>query len=125
MHRTSAIQVKEMVLAPPLAATMQNVTGQLAPTSRKTYTIDAKHFAQRPLHLNQVERIVKQRAQAVGIAMSPHGMRASFITLAFEGGADLALVQDGARHKDPRTTRRYQKRRNNLHKNAVDFVWIE
>src|SRR6266700_7502764 len=46
MHRTSAIQVKDMVLTPPLAATMQNVTGQLAPTSRKTYTIDAKHFAQ-------------------------------------------------------------------------------
>src|SRR5439155_214433 len=83
------------------------------------------HPQERPLHPNQVERIVKQRAQAVGIAMSPHGMRASFITLAFEGGADLALVQDGARHKDPRTTRRYQKRRDNLHKNAVDFVWIE
>ena len=310
MHRTPAIQVKEMVLAPPLAATMQNVAGQLAPTSHKTYTIDAKHFAQwmvdqelsltsldrdglvayrshlaetyaqstaarmwavarrlldeavqrgllpknpaegirafkagddesphralkreeakalldtidrstaigkrdyallmlllrtgirraeavaltigdlimdqgyhvaiirhgkgnkrglaklpvevrqviddylvaagrehvapeaplfvsfrkgdhpqeRPLHPNQVERIVKQHAHTVGIVMSPHGMRASFITLAFEGGADLALVQDGARHKDPRTTRRYQKRRNNLHKNAVDFVWIE
>lgn len=82
------------------------------------------HPQERPLHPNQVERIVKQRAQAVGIAMSPHGMRASFITLAFEGGADLALVQDGARHKDPRTTRRYQKRRDNLHKNAVDFVWV-
>jgi integrase/recombinase XerD len=52
-------------------------------------------------------------------------MRASFITLAFEGGVDLALVQDGAWHKDPRTTRRYQKRRNNLHKNAVDFVCLE
>ena len=82
------------------------------------------HPQEKPLHPNQVERIVKQRGQAVGIAMSPHGMRASFITLAFEGGADLALVQDGARHKDPRTTRRYQKRRENLHKNAVDFVWI-
>jgi integrase len=82
------------------------------------------HPQEKPLHPNQVERIVKQRAQAVGIAMSPHGMRASFITLAFEGGADLALVQDGARHKDPRITRRYQKRRENLHKNAVDFVWI-
>lgn len=82
------------------------------------------HPQARPLHPNQVERIVKQRTQAVGITMSPHGMRASFITLAFEGGADLALVQDGARHKDPRTTRRYQKRRENLHKNAVDFVWI-
>lgn len=82
------------------------------------------HPQERPLHPNQVERIVKQRAQAVGIAMSPHGMRASFITLAFEGGADLALVQDGARHKDPRTTRRYQKRRENLQKHAVDFVWL-
>src|SRR6266568_431996 len=46
MQRTLAIQVKDMVLTPPLTATMQNVTGQLAPTSRKTYTIDAKHFAQ-------------------------------------------------------------------------------
>lgn len=83
------------------------------------------HPQEKPLDLNQVERIVKQRAQAVGITMSPHGMQASFITLAFEGGADLTLVQDAARHKDPRTTRRYQKRRNNLHKNAVDFVWLE
>jgi len=82
------------------------------------------HPQERPLHPSQVERIVKQRAQAVGMVISPHGMRASFITLAFEGGADLALVQDGARHKDPRTTRRNQKRRENLHKNAVDFVWL-
>jgi len=67
---------------------------------------------ERPLHPNQVERIVKQHAQTVGIATSPHGMRASFITLDFEGGADLALAQDGAR-------------RDNLHKNAVDFVWLE
>jgi integrase/recombinase XerD len=68
---------------------------------------------------------VKQCAHAVGIVMSPHGMQASFIKLAFEGGADLAQVQDGARHKDPQNTRRYQKRRNNLHKNAIDFVRIE
>ena len=46
MHRVPAVQIKEMVLALPLAATMHNVAGQLAPTSRKTYTIDAKHFAQ-------------------------------------------------------------------------------
>jgi hypothetical protein len=39
---------------------------------------------ERLLHLNQVARIVKQRAHAVGITMSLHGMRASFITLAFE-----------------------------------------
>ncbi len=48
MHRTSAIQAKEMVLVLPLAATMQNVTGQLTSTSsnsRKIYVIDGKHFA--------------------------------------------------------------------------------
>jgi len=37
MQRTSAIQVKAIILTPPMAATMQNVAGQLAPTSRKTY----------------------------------------------------------------------------------------
>ena len=72
----------------------------------------------------QIERVVKARAKADGITNSPHHMRASFITLAFEGGADLALVQDAARHKDPRTTRRYQNKRISLHKNAADFVWI-
>jgi integrase/recombinase XerD len=82
------------------------------------------HPQEKPITGNQVERVVKAQAKAVGVTISPHGMRASFITLAFEGGADLALVQDAARHKDPRTTRRYQKRRNSLHKNAVDFVWI-
>jgi hypothetical protein len=80
------------------------------------------HPQEKPLYPNQVERIVKRRAQAVGTTMSPHGMRVSFITFAFEGGADLTLVQDAARYKDSRTTRCYQKHRNNLHNNAVDFV---
>ena len=60
MQRAPAIQVKAMVLTPPMAATMQNVAGQLAPTSRKTYTIDAKHFAQwlasRELSLSSLDR---------------------------------------------------------------------
>lgn len=60
MHRTSAIQVKAMILTPPIAETMQNVTGQLAPTSRKTSMIDAKHFAQwlagRELSLTELHR---------------------------------------------------------------------
>jgi integrase/recombinase XerD len=82
------------------------------------------HPQETPISGTLIERVVKQRAKTIGITVSPHGMRASFITFAFEGGADLTLVQDAARHKDPRTTRRYQKRRDTLHKNAVDFVWI-
>jgi integrase len=46
------------------------------------------HPQEKPLRPNQVERIVKLRAQAVGSTMSPHGMRASFITLVFEGGSN-------------------------------------
>src|SRR5690349_196632 len=45
MQRTPAIPVNVMILIPPMAATMHNVAGQLAPNLRKTYTIDAKHFA--------------------------------------------------------------------------------
>ncbi len=60
MQRTRAIQVKAMVLTPPMAATMQNIAGQLAPSSRKTYMIDAKHFAQwlagQDLSLNFLDR---------------------------------------------------------------------
>ena len=82
------------------------------------------HPQEMPVSGTLIERVVKERAKAIGVTMSPHGMRVSFITLAFEGGADLTLVQDAARHRDPRTTRRYQKRRESLHRNAVDFVWI-
>jgi integrase len=46
MQKTQAIQVNETVLDPTLSETMHNVAGQLTPTSRKTYTHDAKHFAQ-------------------------------------------------------------------------------
>jgi site-specific recombinase XerD len=45
MHRVQAIQVKDIVLDPPLSATIQHVAGQLAPPSRKAYTVNVKHFA--------------------------------------------------------------------------------
>src|SRR3984893_18102943 len=74
MHHTPAIQAKVMVLTPPMAATMQNVAEQLAPSSsHKTYTINAKHFAQwlasLDLSLNSLDRndLVAYRAHLVGI----------------------------------------------------------
>ena len=47
-----------------------------------------------------------------------------FHNLAFEGCADLTLVQDVACQKDLRIMRHYQQRRESLRKNAVDFIWI-
>ena len=69
-----------------------------------------------------IEGIVKDRATAVGIHLTPHGLRASFITLTLEGGAKLQQVQYAAGHADPRTTERYQKRKINLDDNAVDYL---
>lgn len=54
------------------------------------------------------------------IHLTPHGLRSTFATLAFEGGAHLQQVQFAMGHKDPRITEHYQKRKLNLDNNAVD-----
>lgn len=70
-----------------------------------------------------VYRTILQYAEEAGIdKLTPHGMRASFVTLSLEGGAKLEQVQVAARHKDPRTTERYWRRRNLLDDNAVDYI---
>jgi integrase len=53
---------------------------------------------------------------------TPHDLRATFITLALEGKAPLQAVQYAARHKDPRTTEHYQRRKFTLDDNAVDSI---
>ncbi len=69
-----------------------------------------------------LERLVKQAGAKIGMNLSPHCLRASFITLTSEGGARLEQVQYAARHADPRTTQRYRKRKVNLDDNAVDYL---
>ena len=71
-----------------------------------------------------IERIVSGYARSLGLDLTPHGLRASFITQALENGAKLEQVQYAAGHADPRTTERYQKRKLNLGSNAVDFIYI-
>jgi len=69
-----------------------------------------------------LERLVKQAGAKIGKDLSPHCLRASFITLTSEGGAQLEQVQYASRHADPRTTQRYRKRKVNLDDNAVDYL---
>lgn len=71
-----------------------------------------------------IERIVKKYAAQAGFELTPHGLRATFVTLALEGGAKLQQVQYAVGHADPRTTERYQKRKLNLDQNAVDFIFV-
>jgi integrase len=73
------------------------------------------------IDIKAIELVVKQLGMAIGVpTLTPHGLRATFITLAMEHGATLEQTQYAARHKDPRTTERYRKRKFNLDNNAVD-----
>lgn len=69
-----------------------------------------------------IERLVHTYGQRIGIKLSPHDLRATFITLAIEGGASLLQAQYAAGHSDPRTTERYHIRKLNLDDNAVDYI---
>jgi integrase len=79
----------------------------------------------RPVSDRSVYDVVARRVRAAGLDhLGPHGLRASFVTLALEGGAALHLVQRAAGHADPRTTERYWRRKDALDENAVDFIHL-
>jgi integrase len=79
---------------------------------------------ERRIDVKAIETLVKDLGRAIGIPdtapLTPHGLRATFITLALEKGATLEQTQYAARHKDARMTERYRKRKFNLDNNAVD-----
>jgi integrase/recombinase XerD len=86
---------------------------------RKGGHLPGKH----PLSDRAVYAIVERRLLAAGLErLGPHGLRATFVTLALEGGAPLHIVQRAAGHADPRTTERYWRRKDGLDDNAVDYV---
>jgi integrase/recombinase XerD len=68
-------------------------------------------------------KLVRRLARAAGIPswaqLSPHSLRHTAITLALDAGASLRDVQDYAGHRDPRTTRRYDRARDTLDRNAA------
>jgi integrase len=87
------------------------------PTLRPDET--GKKVEQR-IDVKAIESLVKDSGKKIGVAITPHDLRATFITLAMEHEATLEQTQYAARHKDPRTTERYRKRKLNLDNNAVD-----
>lgn len=74
-------------------------------------------------------RIVRRVAMAAGVdeRISPHSLRHTFVTLALEAGVPLHVVQDGAGHADPRTTRRYDRARHSLdgHSTYALTAWLD
>lgn len=70
------------------------------------------------LRQSQLWELIQRLAKAAGIEswarLSVHSLRHTGITLALDAGATLRDVQDYAGHRDPRTTRRYDRSRDNL-----------
>lgn len=54
--------------------------------------------------------------------LTPHDMRSTFATLAFEGGAQLHQVQYAMGHTNATTTQHYQRRKLDLDNNAADYI---
>jgi site-specific recombinase XerD len=76
-----------------------------------------------PIGVKAVERLVIREGKKLGgDVLTPHGLRATYVTLALEGGASLYQTQYAVGHSDPRTTERYQRRKLNLDDNASDYV---
>jgi integrase/recombinase XerD len=71
-----------------------------------------------------IARMVRKYASAIGLTRgySAHSMRATFITTALENGAQLEDVQKAAGHRDPSTTKLYDRRGYNPEKAASFFA---
>jgi integrase/recombinase XerD len=71
-----------------------------------------------------IDRVVRKYAGKRGLdrGYSAHSMRATFITTALENGAQLEDVQKAAGHRDPSTTKLYDRRGYNPEKAASFFA---
>jgi integrase/recombinase XerD len=80
--------------------------------------------ARRAMDPDAIDRVVRKYAATIGQARgySAHSMRATFITTALENGAKLEDVQKAAGHRDPSTTKLYDRRGYNPEKAASFFA---
>lgn len=71
-----------------------------------------------------IDRVLRKYAGQIGLGRgySAHSMRATFITTALENGAQLEDVQKAAGHRDPSTTKLYDRRGYNPEKAASFFA---
>jgi site-specific recombinase XerD len=73
---------------------------------------------------DSIDQVLRKYAGALGLPRGflAHSMRATFITTALENGAALEDVQKAAGHRDPSTTKLYDRRGYNPERAASLFA---
>ena len=94
------------------------------PLFRPLHHNGKQSHARRAMDPDAIDRVVRKYAATIGLARgySAHSMRATFITTALENGAKLEDVQKAAGHRDPSTTKLYDRRGYNPEKAASFFA---
>jgi integrase/recombinase XerD len=94
------------------------------PLFRPLHHNGKQSHVRRPMDPDAIDRVVRKYVAALGTGRgySAHSMRATFITTALENGAQLEDVQKAAGHRDPSTTKLYDRRGYNPEKAASFFA---
>ena len=94
------------------------------PLFRPLHHNGKQSYARRAMHPDAIDRVVRKYVAMLGFGegYSAHSMRATFITTALENGAQLEDVQKAAGHRDPSTTKLYDRRGYNPEKAASFFA---
>lgn len=118
IHPQAAQRIREYLSA---AGHANDLDG---PMFRPLHNNGVKRDGNRPVHPDAIDRVLRKYARRLGLdrGYSAHSMRATFITTALENGASLEDVQRAAGHRDPSTTKLYDRRGYNPEKSASFFA---
>jgi site-specific recombinase XerD len=118
IHPQTAARLRDYLTAAGHAADMDG------PLFRPLRHNGKATLRRRAMDPDAIDRVARKYASRIGLARgySAHSMRATFITTALDNGAELEDVQKAAGHRDPSTTKLYDRRGYNPEKAASFFA---
>ncbi|MBI1826072.1 MAG: tyrosine-type recombinase/integrase [Planctomycetes bacterium] len=118
IHPQAAQRIREYL---SVAGHADDIEG---PMFRPLHNNGMQRDGRRHMHSDAIDRVVRKFARHIGLdrGYSAHSMRATFITTALDNGASLEDVQRAAGHRDPSTTKLYDRRGYNPEKSASFFA---
>jgi integrase/recombinase XerD len=127
-YRTLTVRMKggKVRRAPLPAALDEAIDAMLAargqPETGPLFATRTGGRVDEPYLFELVQRLAHRAQIASADSISPHSLRHTFATDALDAGVSLRDLQDAMGHADPRTTRRYDRARNNLDRHPAHIL---